>query len=249
MSAGTRALIDKSSVLSVRFYTGGPSSVSELAMLNGSNHFAYGTDGRWEIIAAQNCTLQGDGSYLLTDLLRGRSGTEWAMSLHAVGDYVVALDSSLQFITSNSSSIGLTRLYRAVTAGRNIESSIAESHTYAGVNLECLSPVYLNGNRHPTTNDWTLTWIRRSRVDAQWRDYVDVALGEASELYDVEVYSSGAYTTLKRTFSNLTSATTPYTSAQQVTDFGSNQATLYVKIYQISQTVGRGNALITSITR
>jgi hypothetical protein len=40
-----------------------------------------------------------------------------------------------------------------------------------------------------------------------------------------------------------------YTSAQQVTDFGSNQAKLYVKVYQLTEHVGRGKPLTTSITR
>ena len=46
-----------------------------------------------------------------------------------------------------------------------------------------------------------------------------------------------------------TAQTVAYTSAQQVTDFGSNQATLYVKVYQLSEYVGRGQPLTTSITR
>lgn len=244
-------LIDKASTLAVSFYGPAPSSVSELSMFNGANHFAYGAHGRWEIIAAQTCTLQGDGSYVLTNLLRGRAGTEWAMSTHVSGDEVIALDTSLSFLTSNTNSIGLARSYQAVTEGRAISSSASDqvAFTYSAVNLKPLSPVYLNGNRHPTTNDWTLTWIRRTRIGGAWRDLVDASLGEASELYDVEIYSSGAYTTLKRTLSALTGQTVAYTSAQQVTDFGSNQATLYVKIYQLSATVGRGYPLITSITR
>ena len=244
-------LIDKAGTLAVNFYGPEPSSVSELSMFNGANHFAYGAHGRWEIIAAQTCTLQGDGSYVLTNLLRGRAGTEWAMSTHVSGDAVIALDTSLSFLTSNTNSIGLARSYQAVTAGRAISSSASDqvAFTYSAVNLKPLSPVYLNGNRHPTTNDWTLTWIRRTRIGGAWRDLVDASLGEASELYDVEIYSSGAYTTLKRTLSALTGQTVAYTSAQQVTDFGSNQATLYVKIYQLSATVGRGYPLITSITR
>ena len=245
------ALIDKASTLAVSFYGPAPSSVSELSMFNGANHFAYGAHGRWEIIAAQTCTLQGDGSYVLTNLLRGRAGTEWAMSTHVSGDEVIALDTSLSFLTSNTNSIGLARSYQAVTEGRAISSSASDqvAFTYSAVNLKPLSPVYLNGNRHPTTNDWTLTWIRRTRIGGAWRDLVDASLGEASELYDVEIYSSGAYTTLKRTLTALTGQTAAYTSAQQVTDFGSNQATLYVKIYQPSATVGRGSPLITSITR
>ncbi|MBK8745590.1 phage tail protein [Propionivibrio sp.] len=242
-------LMDKGSLLSVSLYQGTLSSVSELAIFSGANYFAYGAAGRWEIIAAQTCTLQGDGSYVLQDFLRGQKGTEWASGLHAAGDKLIELDSSLAFVTASIDTIGLAKIYRGVTDGRSLDTVSDQSFTYRGVNLRPLSPVYLNGNRHPSTNDWTLTWIRRTRVGDAWRDLVDASLGEASELYDVEIYSSGAYTTLKRTLSALTGQTAAYTSAQQVTDFGSNQATLYVKIYQLSATVGRGYPLTTSITR
>ena len=237
-------LIDKASLLSVTLKSGSLYSVSELSMLNGANHFAYGAHGRWEIIAAQNCMLESDGSYTLYDLLRGRQGTEWASGLHAVGDKIVLLDSALAFISTSSSSIGLSRNYRGVTLGKVISSASDYPFTYSGVNLECLSPVYLGGSRHPTTNDWTLTWIRRTRIGGEWRDYVDATLGEAALLYDVEVYSSNTYTTLKRTFFSLTSEAATYSSAQQGADFTSIQPTLYVKVYQISATVGRGYPLV-----
>jgi hypothetical protein len=77
---------------------------------------------------------------------------------------------------------------------------------------------------------------------------VDVPLGELTEAYEIEVYTSAAYTTLKRTLTSPT-PTVAYTSAQQVTDFGSVQSTLHLKIYQMSATVGRGYPLSTSITR
>lgn len=250
LAVGQTSLIDKAGVLSVTLISGSLSSVSESAMLNGSNHFAYGAHGRWEIIAAQNCTLQGDGSYVLTDLLRGRFGSEWACGLHVTGDRIVFLDaSSLAFVTANINTVGMARTYRGITSGKGISTDRDRAFTYAGVNLECLSPVYLNGNRHPTTNDWSLDWIRRTRVGGEWRDYVDATLGEAAQSYEVEIYSSAAYTTLKRTISSLTTPAASYTSANQVTDFGSNQATLYVKAYQLSANVGRGYPLTTSITR
>lgn len=244
------ALIDKASVFRVRLNTGSLSSVTEAQMLNGANHFAIGADGRWEIIAVQTCDLQGDGSYLLSNLLRGRFGTEWAMGTHLVADRIVLLNTvGQEFITMSSDAIGRPMLWRGVTNGKSIDSAANTSFAYNGVNLECLSPVYLNGNRHPTTNDWTLTWLRRTRIGGEWRDLVDATLGETSEAYEVEIYSSNTYATLKRTLSGLTSATAAYTSAQQVTDFGANQSTLYVKVYQLSTTVGRGYPLTTSITR
>lgn len=237
--------VDAASSLSVRMFSGALSSVTRDAMLNGANHFAYGANGRWEIIAAQNCVLEADDTYTLTDLLRGRAGTEHNSGSHAVGDWLIYLgDSDLAIVNMDTALIGAERIYRGITAGEPIDSAADASFTYNAANLLPLSPVYLNGSRDATTGDWTLTWVRRTRVNGEWRDYVDAPLGEASEAYEVEIYADGTYATLKRTITGLTAATCTYTSAQQVTDFGSNQATLYVKVYQVSATVGRGTPLI-----
>jgi hypothetical protein len=244
-------LIDKSSQLTVAL-SGGASlvSVTESQMLNGSNYFAYGVEGRWELIAAQNCVLQGNGTYVLTDLLRGRFGTEWAMGLHVTGDSIYLLDiNKTQFSSVNVGTIGLSLDYRGVSYDQSIDEDTNRAFIYTGVNLECLSPVYLNGNRHPSTNDWSLEWLRRTRVGGEWLNNVDALLSEASEAYEVEIYSSGTYVTLKRTITGLTTPNATYTSADQVTDFGSNQATLYLKVYQLSANVGRGYPLTQSITR
>lgn len=243
-------LIDTVSSLNVQFYVDSVSSVTELQMFSGANHFAYGADGRWEIIAAQNCVLQVDGTYTLTNLLRGRFGTESNTGSHVIGDRVIMLSKSrLQFIQASLNQIGSSYLFNAATTGNLLDEYSAKSFAYRGVNLKPLSPVYINGDRHPSTNDWNLTWVRRSRIGSEWRDGVDVPLGEAQEAYDVEIYSNGTYATLKRTISGLTSASAAYSSAQQVTDFGANQSTLYIKIYQLSDSVGRGFPLTTSITR
>lgn len=248
LAAHGGTVIDFSSTLTVRMYSGTLASVTQAQMFSGQNWFAYGAHGRWEIIAAQNATLQGDGTYILTDFMRGQRGTEWATGLHTANDRLVKLNATtLEFLSVNSSTIGSPRSYRAITTGKAIDSDSSQSFTYLGVNLECLSPVHLTGNRNPSTNDWTLEWIRRSRFD-QWRDYVDAPLGETVESYEVEIYSSGTYATLKRTLTSAT-ATVAYTSAQQTTDFGGVQSTIYVKVFQNSDIVGRGYPLQTSITR
>lgn len=222
-------------------------SVTELQMLNGQNHFAYGADGRWEIIAAQNCVQNIDGSYTLTDFLRGRFGTEWTTGLHVPADSIVALNIyDLQWVGMNINTIGLARSWRGVTLGAAIDSDTNRDATYRGVNLKPLSPVYLNGNR--ASNNWTLTWIRRTRIGGELRDGVDVPLGEASEAYDVEIYDGAGYANVKRTIS-VTAQTASYSSADQTTDFGSAQSTLYLKIYQKSATIGRGYPLQASISR
>jgi hypothetical protein len=92
--------------------------------------------------------------------------------------------------------------------------------------------------------DLTISWKRRTRIGGDWRDAVDIPLSEESERYEVEIMQG---ITLKRTITGLTSPTTIYTAAQQVTDFGSAQSSVSVKVYQLSAAVGRGNAGIAII--
>lgn len=248
LSAHDGLLIDKASRLSV-IVNHALSSATECQMLNGANHFAYGQDGRWEIIAAQHCMLQEDGGYLLTDLLRGRFGSEWTTGLHAINDQIIMLNAaSLQFVASNLNLIGVERAYRGITTGKTMDSDSSRNMTYQGVNLKCLSPVYLNGHRHPKTNDWTLTWIRRTRKGGELRDYVDAALSEASESYAIDIFTDNKYTAIKRTLA-VEKPTVAYTSAEQIADFGGHQTVLYLKLYQLSAITGRGYPLTTSITR
>lgn len=240
--------IDFSSQLTVTLIQNALFSVSQLSMLSGENYFAYGANGRWEIIAAQNCDLTTGKTYVLSNLLRGRFGTEWAMGLHVVGDVLVLLDpSEVVAIEVGSGNIGLFSLYRGITVDQLITSDTDLAFTYRGVNLRPLPPVYLTGSRDASGN-WLLGWIRRTRKGGEWRDYVDVELGEAFEQYQIDIFASGAYAVVKRTIT-VTTATCAYSSVDQIADFGANQATLYLKIYQMSATVGRGYALTQSITR
>ena len=146
-------------------------------------------------------------------------------------------DPDLAFVGMPADSIGQPRDYRAVTAGADIDSAASQSFTYSAVNLETLSGVHPSGSR--SAGDLTITWQRRTRVGGAWRDYVDASLGETSEAYEVDIMQGAV---VKR----IITASTPsvlYTSAMQVTDFGSNQSSVTVNIYQLSSVVGRGYPL------
>lgn len=232
---------DKGSTVNVKLTTPGAAlaSTTELSVYAGANAAAIGAHGRWEIIQFQTATLQGDGTYTLSNLLRGRRGTEWAQSTHVSGDVFVLLTSAtLRRLEAASAEIGLQRHYRAVSIGTSLESAEIKSFTNAAAGLECYAPVNIGGGRN-AASDILINWERRTRVGGEWRDYVDASLGESAENYEVEIWNT-AFSLLKRTITGLTAKTTTYTSAQQVTDFGSNQASVGVKAYQVSPTVGRG---------
>lgn len=245
-NAVTTTMFDESATLTVRG-DGEIDSVTTDEVLAGANLFAIGADGRWEIVGAATATLNGDGSYTLSRLLRGRFGTEWATGTHQADDYVIPVSTTGKvFVEVDTNLINTARTYRATTVGK-YQSQVDIPFTYTAANLKPYAPVYLNGARN-AANDWALTWTRRTRIGGEWRDGVDAPLSESVEAYEVEIWDSG-YATLKRTLAGLSSATASYTSAQQVSDFGSNQTTLYVRVYQLSATAGRGYALQQSITR
>jgi hypothetical protein len=104
--------------------------------------------------------------------------------------------------------------------------------------LQPFAPAQLTGVRN-TSGDVAISWKRRARKYAEWVDLIDVPLDEDAELYDVEVLSGS---TVLRTFSSLTSSAATYTAAQQTSDFGSLQASVSVKVYQLSTRYGRGAA-------
>ena len=231
-------LIDLGSTLSVELYAGSLESVTESQMLNGSNVAAYGADGRWEILRFMDATLELDGTYTLSGFWRGDRGTEWATGLHEPYDkFVLISDADATFIGTSSDQIGVSRDYRAITGGADIDSALTQPFVYAGENLECLSGVQAKGVR--AADDLTITWQRRTRVGGAWRSYVDASLGEAVESYQIDIYNGP---TVVRTISAATPSAL-YSAADQTTDFGSPQASIEMKIYQMSAAVGRGHPL------
>lgn len=233
---------DDASTVDVLLQYGSLASLTDLGVLNGGNVALLGN----EIIQFANATLLADQKYRLSRLLRGRLGTEHEQGTHVLGERFILLTANLVRVALQNSLIGLARQYKAVSIGGTLATTPQQTFTYTGKTLRPYSPVQIKGTRHtPATNDWTITWIRRTRLGGEWRDGVDVPLNEQSELYDVQIMNG---VNVVRTISGITSPTTIYTAAQQVTDFGSAQASITVKIYQISAIVGRGvpgNAILS----
>jgi hypothetical protein len=172
----------------------------------------------------------------LTGFLRGRRGSEYAMSTHAARDRFVLLNpGAMARIPADSADIGRTRLYKAVTAGGSLDSTAQQSFTNEGAGLKPYAPVQVGGGRN-AAGDLTINWVRRTRIGGEWRDSVDVPLGEASEQYQVDILNGGS---VVRTIST-TTPTATYLASDQVTDFGSAQSAITVNVYQLSVVVGRG---------
>lgn len=239
LADGTTVVWDYVNTVTVTLRHGSLESRSEEAVLNGANAAFIGADDRWELIQFQTATLNMDGTYTLSNLLRGRRGTEHATANHEAGDTFVLVGAGLVRLPLELSAVGQTRIIRAVTLGTSLQYTSEQEIEPEGVALECYSPVNLEGIR-ALGNDLTLTWQRRARYHQEMPDGTDVPLVEASERYEVEILDDVG------TVLRVLTTTTPsvvYTWDQQMADFGFVSDILTVRVYQLSEAVGRGYPL------
>jgi hypothetical protein len=224
-------------------------SLDDVFVLAGGNTCAIqNAGGEWEILQFANAELIAPGQYKLTRLLRGQLGSEYAMrDPVAAGAPFVMLDATVM-----QSTIAVTERRNPWTwkwgpSTKAIDDPTFQTVTFAfdGVGLKPYSPVHLAGVRDPATFDWTLSWIRRTRIDGDNWEAPDVPLGEEVELYDIDILDIGSGA-VRRT-ARVAQPGFVYTSAMQIADFGSNQSQVKFAVYQISLAYGRGTGAIKTV--
>ena len=214
-------------------------NASDLSVLNGANTAVLGN----EIIQFKNALQLSAGIYRLSGLLRGRLGTEAQMATHAVGERFVLLDETVVPLTIPVSHNGQRWDIRAVSAGDSLGNGIDSQLTISAEGLKPLSPVLPLARRNSPSGDITLSWVRRARMDAGLRDYVDVPLAEQTELYDVQVMNGSTVAHQWR----VSSPSVTYSAAEQIADFGVSPTSLTIRVTQISGLIGPGKLLLATI--
>lgn len=218
-----------------------------LEACNGANAAAIlnSTTGVIEIIQFLNIHVETDGSITLSNLLRGRRGTEVYTDSHSQGEsFVLLTTTSTRTLRMTLGDIGVPRYYKAPSNGTLIEAVDTQAFTDTGRTWKPYAPVHVAATL--AGSDIDLTWLRRTRVGGELRDLTgDVPLSEQSEVYEVDIYNALGDTVLRtlRVEYGATPTTSPgltYVSADIVTDFGTPPATLNVAVYQVSTLVGRG---------
>jgi hypothetical protein len=221
------------------------SSASYLDWLNGSNAALVGN----EVIQFQNATLNTDGTYTLSTLLRGRRGTEWATGTHQVGESFIILDTNLSESTIALSQINATTYWRLVPLGAFVDTTPTESQAFLGYDLKPYAPTRLT--RAPSGSDLLVTWKRRTRVGGALLDGTGtVPLAEETESYDAYVLSAPYNASTAnwatpaspvRSFIGLTSPQFTYTAAQMTADgFTPGTDALHIVVFQNSAAIGHG---------
>jgi hypothetical protein len=209
---------------------------TDQAVYNGANTMGILTpSGEWEIFQFANVTLNMDGTYTLSRLLRGVLGTEAYMGAPTPSGATVFLFDPTRFsyIAGTDSRIGLSLSLRYGPGTVDVTDTRYKNATVVpeGVALRPYAPVHLRQTK--VGNDIILTWIRRDRFGADSWNIAEVAMNEAIEQYVVEITGGSTFT--------VTGGTTfTYTESQQISDFSSVQDSVTWAVSQVSATFGKG---------
>ena len=233
-------------------------SITDDELWSGANLIVVGD----EVIQFRDAIENEDGSWTLSNLLRGRRGTEYACDKHGDGETLIFLDATTvegQGDTINAR--GQSRVFKGVAPGQSINATPTTSLIYEPRDLMPYAPADIRrAIANPAADsDITLTWARRTRLGGNLMDGTPVVnLAEAEERYEVYILNAPfdgdrsrglepPAASVKRMF-NTIDPTVVYTTAMQAEDgHVTNLDMLHVVIYQMSGAVGRGFPGVRSI--
>ena len=238
--AGALMRWDVKNTLDVILEGGFPHSISDIQALQGQNTFAIqGSDSTWEIFTAARCELIGEKRFLLSRFLRGLGGSEKAAARTVLaGAPLVLLDDTLIELAQGANELGRTYHYRVGSINQDHADSayINVSATPTALALKPYAPVRVRAKRG--IDGIHITFIRRTRINGDAWEPVDVPLSEESERYEVDIVAGAS---VVRTLNGATPDIL-YPTAVENADFGSPQAVLSLRVMQLSAAVGRGEA-------
>ncbi len=178
LAAASPHLLDRTSTLVVNLaaddFNLAPATFEALAQ--GANRALIGG----EIIQFGAATPLSQSRWQLSQLLRGRGGTEAAIGTHSAGEAFVLLDGNAAVF--DAAAVGIHPTSRIAAIGLADPAPVFSGLAFAGASLRPLTPVH--GKRAAQANgDVAFSWIRRARGAWLWRDEVDTPLVEQREAY------------------------------------------------------------------
>lgn len=231
-------LVDRGDALEVKLISGQLESVSQEALLSGANLAAIGdgSSGNWELFQFANAQLIAPRTYLLSERLRGQAGSDGLIpDVWPAGAQFVLLDSVPLQIDMSRNLRRVAQTYRIGPAQRPVDDPSFRQLTRAfdGNGLRPYRPAHLRADRL-IDGALLLTWIRRTRIDGDAWEPVEVPLGEESESYLLRVLKDGVV--LREQM--LASAIYTYGAAAQAADGA--LAPFRIEVAQVSATYGAG---------
>ncbi len=178
LAASNPLLIDRTNFVTIQLIGDDMNltNATNAQLAAGWNRALLGT----EILQFARAEALGGGLWRLSGLIRGRGGTEAAVSTHAPGEHFVLLDQKPRVL--NAGLVGTVTGTEVVAVGQGDVEPVSSPITMHGATLKPLPPVH---GRSDWLEDGSLriTWIRRARGAWHWSDGIDLPLVEDWERY------------------------------------------------------------------
>jgi hypothetical protein len=235
LGAGPVDLIDRVNRVDVQLIHPGLTLVdaNDDALLAGANLAIIGD----ELLQYGRADPLGGGRWRLSELWRGRRGTEGAIATQAIGARFVLIEPvALARISSSAAVDGVQVMAVGVGDGAGV---IAPGPSDIGAAVRPLAPTHLNWAK--VGGDILLRWTRRSRDGWRWRDSVDVPLGEEVERYRIAKAAAGRPDVIVET----AVPEWTYDSSERAADFAAGVVNVIVSVAQIGSLGVSRSAVVT----
>ncbi|GGY53258.1 baseplate multidomain protein megatron [Parvularcula lutaonensis] len=190
LEGGATGRWDRGSRFRVQLPAGGLSSLPEADVLGGAHLCAVETGAGWEVLQYRSAVLQPDGTWELSDLLRGRFGTDAEAAIGAAAGARIVFLEGAKPVPLPADQWGGSVTFEAGPATVLPGAYPYRSRSFAleGSGARPLAPVHLRATTSGA--QITLDWIRRTRVGGDQFGSGDVPLGETVESYEVRLYDA-----------------------------------------------------------
>lgn len=208
-------------------------SVSDTEVDEGKNFCYIGE----EYLQFKNATLIATKTYLLDTLVRGRFNSDVFQGTHKAGESFTLCEfnsGKLKRVERSNSNFGVEKFYKVASFGQKLDDVYPFQFTNNANGLKPYPVCNVIGAR--SLGNINITWDKRVRglnVMKNGADQVD----PDGDSYEIDILKAGV---VVRTIKTLNQSTV-YTSADQITDFGTVQSSVTLKVYKMSSKVGRGN--------
>ena len=178
--AAPSTLIDRASVIDVELHMPGAGlGDADNAALDAGANLAMVGD---ELIQFGRAEPIGGGRWRLSELWRGRRGTEFAIGHQQAGDRFVLVEMDA-LLPLGSLGVGAGRTVHILANGIGDTSGGVECiHRVSGWSIRPPAPVHGSAASGPGDGR-SLRWVRRSRAGWGWSGPIDVPIGEEQERY------------------------------------------------------------------
>jgi hypothetical protein len=211
-TSGLDSTLDTTTVLTVELLHDSmeflPATDAELDAF--ANLTFVGKDGLGEYLQFKTPTKLAPAKWELTDLRRGRKGTDWAIGTHAAGEELALLTDGgvFRISASTTDSWGVPLTLRGVTTNQDEADAATQAFTNTGEGKRPYSPVDVTG-AWDGSNNLTIDCTPRSRLNAGGlgiddRDEVEVEITTGAGRTIVSAGTDALYSAADQTTDTIT---------------------------------------------